>query len=117
MRSKEPSQLLRAVGVRCALLLPTLQTGRPGTTVEGSLPVALGLDGIEQVRLDHLLPHAFTPWLLPFCLGDKALPASERWSSWTRDHQLWKHVNEHVRDRRWPLLYSTRSVTWCSWTI
>jgi hypothetical protein len=42
------------------------------------------------------------PGYCPFCMNDRALPASERLESWTRDHKLWSHVNEHLGQCRWP---------------
>lgn len=42
------------------------------------------------------------PGYCPFCLGNEALPACERLESWTRDYNLWSHVNEHLKGRKWP---------------
>ena len=43
------------------------------------------------------------PGYCPFCLGNQALPASQRLESWTRDHKLWVHVNEkHLSGCQWP---------------
>lgn len=39
----------------------------------------------------------------PFCLGDGRLPAYRRLESWTRDHKLWSHVNDHLEVQLWPL--------------
>ena len=44
------------------------------------------------------------PGHCPFCLGDEALPATRRLDSWSRDHKLWIHVNEHVRGLSWPTI-------------
>lgn len=43
------------------------------------------------------------PGYCPFCLAnDKTLTGPERLQSWTRDHQLWGHVEEHLKVGRWP---------------
>jgi hypothetical protein len=42
------------------------------------------------------------PAYCPFCLADRSLPASERWESWARDHQLWNHImDNHIEGRCW----------------
>jgi hypothetical protein len=38
----------------------------------------------------------------PFCMGETTLPISQRLASWTRDHKLWDHVNDHMAESRWP---------------
>jgi hypothetical protein len=43
------------------------------------------------------------PGYCPFCLGAR-LPAAERLVSWTRDHKLWAHVNDHAGKCVWPRL-------------
>jgi hypothetical protein len=43
------------------------------------------------------------PGYCPFCIGDDAHSATKRLESWTRDHKLWLHVNEHLTGRRWPV--------------
>jgi len=42
------------------------------------------------------------PGYCPFCLGDETAPATQRLTSWVRDHSLWKHINDHARDVVWP---------------
>ena len=42
------------------------------------------------------------PAFCPFCLGGKQLPASTRWSSWTRETKLWSHLGEHLATACWP---------------
>ena len=42
------------------------------------------------------------PGYCPFCLNDPILPAADRSKSWTRDHKLWIHVNEHLDQCQWP---------------
>lgn len=42
------------------------------------------------------------PAFCPFCLGDKQLPVSTRWSSWTREAKLWHHLGEHLVTASWP---------------
>lgn len=42
------------------------------------------------------------PAFCPFCLGGKQLPASNRWSSWTREAKLWGHLGEHLATACWP---------------
>lgn len=42
------------------------------------------------------------PGYCPFCISETTLPASKRLESWTRDHKLWSHVNEHLEECRWP---------------
>lgn len=42
------------------------------------------------------------PGYCPFCISETASPASKRLESWTRDHKLWSHVNEHLEECRWP---------------
>jgi hypothetical protein len=42
------------------------------------------------------------PAFCPFCLGNKAASATRRLESWTRDHHLWGHMNEHLVERCWP---------------
>jgi len=43
------------------------------------------------------------PGYCPFCMADeKTLTGPERLQSWTRDHQLWGHVEEHLKVGRWP---------------
>lgn len=52
------------------------------------------------------ITHAYTlvrPGSCPFCLGNDTLPASRRLESWTRDHKLWSHVNNHLEGQPWPL--------------
>ena len=45
----------------------------------------------------------FQPALCPFCLGDDKLPASSRWTSWTREAELWSHLGTHLGASCWPL--------------
>ena len=45
------------------------------------------------------------PAFCPFCLGDKQLPVSTRWSSWTRELKLWSHLGEHLATASWPRKY------------
>ena len=48
------------------------------------------------------------PGYCPLCVADKSLPASERLKSWSRDHFLWKHVEEkHLTNCMWPLVCRT----------
>jgi hypothetical protein len=42
------------------------------------------------------------PAYCPFCLGDDSLAPTQRIISWTRDHELWKHVHCHIKQQRWP---------------
>jgi len=42
------------------------------------------------------------PGYCPFCMSERTLPASKRLESWTRDHKLWDHVNDHIEESRWP---------------
>jgi hypothetical protein len=42
------------------------------------------------------------PAYCPFCLGDDSLASPQRMISWTRDHQLWKHVSSHMEQQQWP---------------
>jgi hypothetical protein len=42
------------------------------------------------------------PAYCPFCLGDNSLAPTQRIISWTRDHDLWKHVHCHIKQQRWP---------------
>jgi hypothetical protein len=42
------------------------------------------------------------PGYCPFCLGNGALPATARFTSWIRDHKLWQHVSNHVQRCSWP---------------
>ncbi|MCJ1474750.1 hypothetical protein MMC13_003410 [Lambiella insularis] len=42
------------------------------------------------------------PGYCPFCLNNTTLPPSKRLESWTRDHKLWSHVDDHLRTCRWP---------------
>lgn len=44
------------------------------------------------------------PGYCPFCMGDldPAVPAFRRLESWTRDHKLWNHVQEHLGQCGWP---------------
>ena len=42
------------------------------------------------------------PGYCPFCMAEEKLPAPERLESWTRDHQLWGHVEEHLEICHWP---------------
>jgi hypothetical protein len=43
------------------------------------------------------------PAYCPFCLGNAASPAIQRLESWSRDHKLWNHVNNHLQECRWPI--------------
>jgi hypothetical protein len=43
------------------------------------------------------------PGYCPFCLGNEASLAAQRLESWSRDHKLWQHVNDHARERSWPI--------------
>ena len=45
----------------------------------------------------------FRPAFCPFCMGDDQLPASSRWTSWTREAKLWSHLGTHLGASRWPL--------------
>ena len=45
------------------------------------------------------------PGYCPDYLGDERLKASERMQSWTRDHKLWIHVNDHLDEYDWPYPY------------
>lgn len=45
----------------------------------------------------------FRPAFCPFCVGDDKLPASSRWSSWTREAKLWSHLRTHLGVSHWPL--------------
>jgi len=45
------------------------------------------------------------PGYCQFCLGDGALPVTKRLESWTRDHQLWNHVNDHIQTCSWAITY------------
>ena len=42
------------------------------------------------------------PAFCRFCLRGKQLPASSRWSSWTREAKLWSHLGEHLATACWP---------------
>jgi hypothetical protein len=42
------------------------------------------------------------PAFCPFCLGNEAFPAARRLESWTRDRQLWGHMNDHPAGKQWP---------------
>jgi hypothetical protein len=72
--------------------------------VERSLPMASLLDGFQKMWLHYLVSHPHAPCVLPFCLGDRDLPAAERWVSWTREYKLWVHVNDHTDKCVWPRL-------------
>ena len=68
----------------CALHLSSLTTKRCGT-----------------------LSHCNTlvrPGYSPFRLGKKEESAAYRLQSWSRDFDLWIHVNDEVDGRRWPIL-------------
>jgi len=43
------------------------------------------------------------PGYCPFCLGNDALSATARFTSWIRDHQLWQHVSNHIQRCSWPM--------------
>ena len=45
------------------------------------------------------------PAFCPFCLGDNrpTTPATERWKSWTREHQLQNHLQSHLEEVSWPI--------------
>ena len=45
----------------------------------------------------------FRPAFCPFCISDNKLPASSRWTSWTREAKLWSHLESHLESSRWPL--------------
>ena len=45
----------------------------------------------------------FRPAFCPYCMGDNRLPASSRWTSWTREAKLWSHLELHLESSRWPL--------------
>ena len=36
-------------------------------------------------------------------MGDSRLPASSRWTSWTREAKLWSHLESHLEASHWPL--------------
>jgi hypothetical protein len=44
------------------------------------------------------------PGYCPFCLGDESLEASQRLESWSRDHKLWNHINDHLQGCQWPII-------------
>ena len=44
------------------------------------------------------------PGYSPFRLGKKEESAAYRLQSWSRDFDLWVHVNDEVEGRRWPIL-------------
>jgi hypothetical protein len=43
------------------------------------------------------------PGYCPFCLGNGALSATARFTSWIRDHKLWQHVGNHIQGCSWPM--------------
>ncbi|KAK3168429.1 hypothetical protein OEA41_004877 [Lepraria neglecta] len=47
----------------------------------------------------------FRPAFCPFCLSDDRLPASSRWTSWTREAKLWSHLGTHLKASQWPMDY------------
>ncbi|MCJ1426427.1 hypothetical protein MMC29_004330 [Sticta canariensis] len=65
------------------------------THLEASIPRSCG-----TITHCHTLVR---PGYCPFCLGREALPANQRMESWSRDHRLWNHVNDHLRGCCWPL--------------
>lgn len=66
----------------CASHLSSLKTKRCGTLSYGNTLIR--------------------PAYSPFLLGSK-LPAARRLQSWSRDFDLWKHVNDELEGRRWPM--------------
>ena len=44
------------------------------------------------------------PGYSPFRLGKKEESATYRLQSWSRDFDLWVHVNDEIEGRRWPIL-------------
>jgi hypothetical protein len=43
------------------------------------------------------------PGYCPFHVGNTKLPAARRLQSWDRDFDLWTHVNDEMKGRRWPM--------------
>ena len=46
--------------------------------------------------------HTATHWYARAIVHSVWVPASGRPESWTQDHKLWRHINEHLEECRWP---------------
>jgi hypothetical protein len=44
------------------------------------------------------------PAYCPYCLSDGSVAPSEQMVSWSRDHDLWKHLIDHLERQRYPAI-------------